>query len=61
MIREVERELALRTRVYPQWVEAGRLKAAVAVEQTRRIKAVLDLLREREGRLAEEAYLQSRQ
>lgn len=46
MIAEVERELALRARVYPKWVAAGRLSQAKADAYTRRLEAVLELLRQ---------------
>lgn len=51
MIAEVERELNLRARVYPRWIESGRLKQSTADEQVRRLEAVLAALR---TKLAEE-------
>jgi hypothetical protein len=40
MLAEVEREIALRRRVYPRWVEAGRLK----LDRAERQIAVLEAL-----------------
>ena len=44
MLREVEREIALRRRVYPRWVEAGRLKLDRAERQIAVLEAVAALL-----------------
>lgn len=44
-IRCVEREIDMRRRVYPRWVDAGRMKQAVADEEIRRMGAVLVTLR----------------
>jgi len=43
-IDEVQRELAMRERVYPQWIKAGRLSSAKAYAQTRNLRAALDTL-----------------
>lgn len=40
----VEREIELRKRVYPRWVESGRLKQEKADEEIRRMEAVRDSL-----------------
>jgi hypothetical protein len=40
MLAEVEREIALRRRVYPRWVEAGRLKLDRAERQIAVLEAV---------------------
>lgn len=42
----VEREIAMRRRVYPRWVESGKLKQGEADEEIRRMEAVLETLRE---------------
>jgi hypothetical protein len=44
-IAEIEREVALRRRVYTAWVQAGRLKQSVADEQLRRMEAALATLK----------------
>lgn len=44
-IATVEREIALRRRVYPRWVSYGRMKQATADEEIRRMEAVLETLR----------------
>lgn len=41
----VEREIAMRRRVYPNWVASGRLRQAAADEELRRMEAVRDTLR----------------
>jgi len=43
-IAEVKREIALRERVYPKWVEAGRLKQDKADRQLAIMRAVLATL-----------------
>ena len=40
MLLEVRREIALRRRVYPRWVEAGRLKLDRAERQIEVMEAV---------------------
>jgi len=40
----VEREIAMRRRVYPNWVASGRLRQAAADEELRRMEAVRDTL-----------------
>jgi hypothetical protein len=46
MLREVERELTLRRRVYPAWVSAGRIKLDRAERQIAVLEAVAALLAE---------------
>jgi len=41
----VERELALRRRVYPRWVEQGRMAEAKAAHEIGCMEAALDTLR----------------
>jgi hypothetical protein len=48
LIGEVQRELAMRARLYPKWVAAGTLSLAASERQTRRLHAVLELLRARQ-------------
>ncbi len=43
-IAEVRRELGLRARVYPAFIERGRLTSEDAVTQVERLEAVLDTL-----------------
>ena len=45
-IKEVEREIALRRRVYPRWVESGRLTEAAAARQIAVMEAVARSLRD---------------
>lgn len=45
MQAEVEREIALRRRVYPRWVEQGKLKLDRAERQIAVMEAVAELLR----------------
>lgn len=44
-IAAVERELKLRRKVYPRFVERNKLTAVVAERELRRLEAVLDTLR----------------
>jgi hypothetical protein len=44
-IREVEREIEMRKRVYPRWVEAGRLTEQKAAAGLFAMHCVLDTLR----------------
>jgi hypothetical protein len=44
-IKEVEREIAQRERVYPRWVEAGKLPRATADRQIAVMRAVLHTLK----------------
>jgi hypothetical protein len=44
-VREVEREIALRRRVYPRWIESGRLTQSAADRQIAVMQAVLETLR----------------
>ena len=48
-IAEVEREIALRRRVYPRWTAAGRLTQAAADRQIETMEAVLATLRRSNG------------
>lgn len=41
----VEREIGLRRRVYPNWVQQGRMRQSTADEEIRRMEAVLVTLR----------------
>lgn len=52
-IADVKRELAMRERVYPRWISAGKLNQAKADRQLRVMRAVLKrlLLAERAGAL----------
>ena len=43
-IKCIERELAMRDRVYPRWISSGKMKQAAAHEEIRRMEAVLDTL-----------------
>jgi hypothetical protein len=43
-IAEVQREIALRKRLHPQWVKAGKLDAGDATYQMRCLEAVLRTL-----------------
>jgi hypothetical protein len=45
MVSEVQREIALRRRVYPRWVDAGKLKLDRAERQIAVLEAVLEELR----------------
>lgn len=44
-LAEVERELSMRERVYPKWVQSGRMKVTEADRQIARMRAVRDTLR----------------
>ena len=44
-ITEIERELGLRRRVYPKWVDAGKMKQATAEYRIEVLEGVLDTLR----------------
>jgi len=45
MIAEAERELAMRRRVYPRWVEAGRMKQHHAERRIEMMAAIAEFLR----------------
>lgn len=45
MLREVERELVLRQRVYPRWVATGKMKSQQALRQIEVMAALADRLR----------------
>ena len=45
MVSEVQREIALRRRVYPRWVDAGKLKLDRAERQIAVLEAVVEELR----------------
>lgn len=45
-LREVRREIALRERVYPRWIEAGKITKRSAAEKVRAMNAVADTLAE---------------
>jgi hypothetical protein len=40
----VRREIAMRERVYPKWVNAGRMKAKAAEREIAAMRAVLEIL-----------------
>ena len=44
-IAEIEREIKQRERVYPRWVEAGKMPKATADRQTEVMRAVLVTLK----------------
>ena len=44
-LAEVEREIALRRRVYPRWIQAGRLSQTAADRQIATMEAVAATLR----------------
>ena len=48
-IAEAQRELALRRKLYPGWVEQGRLTHAAAYHQLACMAAIVETLRKREG------------
>lgn len=41
----IEREITMRQRVYPRWIEAGRIKQAKADTEIRTMQAVLTTLK----------------
>jgi hypothetical protein len=43
-IAELHRELTLRLRVYPGWVQNGKLSEAAAARQVARLEAAIDYL-----------------
>jgi hypothetical protein len=51
----VDREIGIRERVYPRWVEKGKLTKQAADMEMERIRAVLDTLRRSITMLAERA------
>lgn len=50
MIKEAEREMAMRQRLYPMWVETKRMTQATADKQTRALSGILKLLYEQKGK-----------
>ena len=44
-LAELDRELAMRRRLYPQWVSRGTLSQAAADRQIRRLEAARDTVR----------------
>ncbi|MDP3417899.1 hypothetical protein [Falsiroseomonas sp.] len=50
-IAAVQREIAMRQRVYPRWVAAGKMTQAKAEAETRGMQAVLDTLNQAEWAL----------
>lgn len=48
-IAEVERELQMRQKLYPQWIGKGTLNRATAERQIRRLNYVLEILRALQG------------
>ena len=53
MVVEAERELALRRRVYPRWVEQGKLKPHHAERQIRLMAAICAELARRQSAMDE--------
>ncbi|MEQ8504621.1 MAG: hypothetical protein RIB80_04795 [Rhodospirillales bacterium] len=45
-LTELRREIAMRERLYPQWVQQGRMVQAVADRQIAALKGALDLILE---------------
>lgn len=56
LIACADREVALRRRVYPKWVNAGRMSREKAEEEIAKMQAISDLLR-----AAEEKWSTTRQ
>jgi hypothetical protein len=54
MVAEAKRELAMRRRVYPRWVEDGRMKPHQAERQIAALAAIVAELEEREMAAANE-------
>jgi len=46
-VDELRREIAMRKRMYPQWVERGTLRKAVADRQLADLENLLELIREK--------------
>jgi hypothetical protein len=44
LLRSAERELAMRERVYPKWIDAGKMKQADADRELRAMRQIVDLL-----------------
>lgn len=51
-IQEIQREVQLRERLYPQWVASGKLSKAAAERQLARMKYALELLEGKPENLA---------
>lgn len=49
-IKSIEREIGMRKRVYPRWVENNRMSQAKADEEIAAMEAALETLREVEAR-----------
>lgn len=49
MVTEIEREIAMRERVYPRWIADGKLKQAKADRQIAILRAAVARLRELGG------------
>ena len=47
MLKEVRREIEMRQRVYPRWVEKGIMKPSEAIERQRVMQSVLEELEKR--------------
>jgi len=58
MAAEAKRELAMRQRLYPRWVEDGRMKAHQAERQIAVMAAIAEELGEREMAAANESETQ---
>lgn len=48
MIAEAKREVAMRERVYPRWIDAGKLKPSEAARRISLMKAIADELERRQ-------------
>lgn len=48
MVKEAERELALRRNVYPKWIKSGRLSQEKADQQITVMAAIVEYLKLRE-------------
>jgi hypothetical protein len=52
LIACADREVRLRRRVYPRWVEENRLSEERAEDEIAKMQAILDLLRDAEAKLS---------
>ncbi|MCO6476809.1 MAG: hypothetical protein J5I94_09335 [Phaeodactylibacter sp.] len=48
-IKEVQREIRMRERLYPGWITSGKLSKAAAERQLARMKYALELLKGKQG------------
>ena len=49
LIKEVEREIALRESLYPKLLRSGRMEASEAEKRIKRMRAILRVLKAEEG------------